>query len=86
MGFHRPSDNAVAAVEIRATASRFDRSAEVVTITELWFESCRIRSDADFDFGERLRLHLPGQGWIEVEVQGISGEEFHLAFVVDCKV
>jgi hypothetical protein len=85
MEFHRASNNA-AAVEIRATASRFDRTAEVVTITELRFESCRIRSDAVFEIGERLRLHLPGQGWIEVEVQWISGEEVHLGFVVDCTV
>jgi hypothetical protein len=65
MIFHRASDNTPAAVAIKATAFRDDRSAEQVTITELSFDRCTISSSATFETGEHLRLHLTGQGWIE---------------------
>ena len=85
MKFHR-SEDALAAVEIKATAFRDDGRAELVTITELSFDQCRFSSSGTFALGERLRLHLSGQGWIEAEVRWISGTEAGATFVVDCAV
>lgn len=86
MPFRRTSDTAPVAVEIKATAYRNDRRAEAVTITQLSFDSCRISCAATFSVGERLRLQLPAQGWIEVEVVWMRDGQAHLSFVVECRV
>jgi len=85
MIFHRATDNAPAAVAIKVTAFRDDRSAELVTITELSFDRCKISSNALFEAGERLRLHLPGQGWIEAEVQWASDGEASAIYLTECR-
>ena len=77
---------APAAVDMKLTASRGDGSAEPVTITELSFDTCRISASVTFNVGERLRLHLPGQGWVDVEVQWTCEGEAGAVFVVECKV
>lgn len=72
---------AAAAGTITATAFRDDRSAEKVTITNLTFDDCRILSNAAFALGERLRLHLHGQGWIEAEVRWASADDIGVVFL-----
>jgi hypothetical protein len=72
---------AVATGAITATAFRDDRTAEKVTITDLTFDDCRILSDAAFALGERLRLHLHGQGWIEAEVRWAAADEVGVVFL-----
>jgi hypothetical protein len=74
------------ALDIRATAFRDDRSAEAVTITDLSFDRCRLSTRARFEVGERLRLHLAGQGLIEIEVQWVSGDRVGAALVRECHV
>lgn len=69
-----------------ATVFRRDRSAELVTITDLSFDECQLSSRASFGVGERLRLLLSGQGMIELEVQWVSGSQFGAAFVAECRV
>ena len=86
MIFHCASDKAPAAVAMTATAFRDDHSAELVTITQLSFDRCTIASSATFETGERLRLHLPGQGWIEAEVQQISDGEACVIYLTECRV
>jgi hypothetical protein len=73
-------------VDIDATAFRDDRSAELVTITNLSFGDCEISSSATFAMGERLRLHLRGQGWIEAQVSWTSDNKAGLTFLTICKV
>lgn len=85
MTFHRAS-NTPAAVAIKATAFRDDRSAEQVTITELSFDRCKFSSTRTFESGERLRLHLPGQGWIVAQVQLASGGEACAIYLTECSV
>jgi hypothetical protein len=85
MIFHRASDNAPATVAIKATAFRDDQGAELVTITELSFDRCRLSSSATFEAGERLRLHLPGQGWIEAEVQWASHGVASAIYLTECR-
>lgn len=80
------STKTLAAVGIIATAFRDDRSAVLVTITDLSFDACRVSSAATFAAGERLRLHLRGQGWIEAQVQWCAGGEAGVAFLTTCKV
>jgi hypothetical protein len=86
MFFDRASWNASAAFQIKATAFRNEGSAELVMITELSFDRCQLSSSGTFTVGERLRLHLAGQGWIEAQVDWISGDQAGAAFVIECNV
>ena len=83
--FHRAS-NTPAAVSIKATAFRDNQGAQLVTITELAFDRCKISSTATFNTGERVRLHLPGQGWIAAEVQWASDGEAWVIYLTECRV
>jgi hypothetical protein len=74
------SQDAPAAVKIHATAFRDDRSAELVTITDLSFDCCQLSSTETFEVGERLRLHLHGQGWIETRVRWTNGTRAGVTF------
>jgi len=78
--------NKAAAVRITATAFRDGRDAELVMITKLSFDGCELSSDATFTVGERLRLYQPGQGFIEAEVQWISGDRAKAMFLALCNV
>jgi hypothetical protein len=66
---------------VTATAFRDDGRAELVIINELSFVDCRLSSKACFAVGERLRLHLRGQGWIEAEVRSASRGAAGLVFL-----
>jgi hypothetical protein len=66
---------------VTATAFRDDRSAELVTITDLSFDDCHIWSTVTFAIGERLRLHMHGQGWIEAQVEWTLGDQARLIFL-----
>jgi len=85
MSFHPWHESELAAVEIQATAFRDDHSAELVTIMQLSFDRCE-PSSAEFALGERLRLLLPKQGWIEAEVQSASNGRIEAIFVTRCRV
>ena len=74
------------ATRITATAFRDDRSAVLVAITGLLFDQCKLHSSAAFQIGERLRLHVPGQGWIEAEVEDIGRGEASVVFTTVCHV
>ena len=71
---------------VRATAFRDDRSAERVTLTNLSFDGCEVSSGAAFAVGERLRLHLRGQGLIETQVEWCSGDRAGVTFLTTSKV
>ena len=72
--------------EIVATAFRDDRTAELVTVTDLSFDGCTILSEAGFATGERLRLHIRKQGWIEAHVQSASDGRASILFNTHCRV
>lgn len=84
MRIHHPGQDLEQAVDIQATAFRDEKTAALVTITSLSFDRCQLSSDAGFRIGERLRLHIPGQGWIIVEVRSRSGGTLHASFVTRC--
>ena len=86
MSYHPAHEGGLAAVDIQATAFRDDHTAELVTITQLSFDRCELSSSANFDVGERLRLHLPGQGWMEAQVQCASNGRLNAKFVTKCRV
>ena len=86
MLFRKASGRWAAAAGITATAFRNDRSAVLVTMTGLSFDRCKLRSDASFQIGEWLRLHVPGQGWIEAEVESTIRGEVSVAFTTECRV
>jgi len=74
------------AVEIGATAFREDGSAELVRVLELTFDELTFSSKAQFVGGERLRVHIAGQGWIQVEVLDTSSDRTRAAFASVCRV
>jgi hypothetical protein len=86
MLFKRASERASASVDIRATVFRDDHSAEAVNIENLSFERCLLSSSATFAIGEHLRVHVAGQGWIDVEVQSVSGNKVSAVFASECRV
>jgi hypothetical protein len=86
MPFHPGHESGLAAVDIQATAFRDDHSAELVTITQLSFDRCELSSNAKFEVGERLRLLLPKQGWIEAEVRSAMNGRIEAFFVTRCNV
>lgn len=70
-----------AGLGIEAMACREDGSSQIVTITDLSFDDCRIATSANYRIGERLRLHLEGQGWIQAEVKWASSGRAEMVFV-----
>lgn len=70
----------------KSTAFREDRSAAMVTITESSFEGCKLVSRARFEVGERLRLHVAGQGLIEAQVEWTSGSTSGVRWLNECHV
>lgn len=70
-----------AAAIVTGTAFRDDGSAELVAISDMDFDRCRISSTASFTVGERLRLHLRGQGWIEAQVRSALDDGAELVFM-----
>jgi len=72
--------------EFVAMAFRDDGGAEKITIHHLSFDGCRFASEASFAIGERLRLHVRGQGWIEAEVQRAGDRLFEVVFTTICRV
>lgn len=72
--------------EILAMAFRDDGRAEKITIHDLSFDGCRFESEASFATGERLRLHVRGQGWIEAEVRRAGDGLFEVAFTTECRI
>ena len=71
---------------IVAMAFRDDHSAERITISNLSFEGCNFASSAEFAIGERVRLHIRGQGWIESRVMSVSAGLTEVLFVTQCAV
>lgn len=86
MLFRKASGRSAAAVRITATVFREDRSAVLVTMAGLSFDRCKLYCDTAFQVGEWLRLHVPGQGWIEAEVESIIGREASVVFTTECRV
>jgi hypothetical protein len=86
MLFQRASHRASAPTDIKATVFRDDHSAETVSIRKLSFDQCLLSTDARFSVGEHLRVHVTGQGWIDVEVRSTSGREVSAVFSSDCRV
>lgn len=67
-------------VEFGAFAKRADGSEAVLTVCNLSYDGCQIRSEENFQIGERLELNLPRRGQILVEIrwtaQGKAGATF----------
>jgi len=74
------------AASVTATAFRDDRSAVLVAMTGLLFDQCKLHSSTTFQIGERLRLHVPGQGWIEATVECTARGEASVVFATVCHV
>lgn len=75
-----------AAREIVAMAFRDDGSAERILISDLTFDGCRFECAARFAVGERLRLHIRGQGWIDAHVRLPSDGLVEVVFTTHCRV
>ncbi len=69
-------------VEFGAFAERVDGSEAVLTVSNLSYDGCQLRSEENFQIGERLKLNLPRRGQILAEIrwaaQGKAGANFVL--------
>lgn len=67
-------------VEFGAFAERPDGSTAIVTVSNLSYDGCQLRSELSFRKGEALKLNLPRLGEIRAEVrwseEGKAGAEF----------
>lgn len=71
------------AVEFGAFAARADGSESVLTISNLSYDGCQLRSDEDFQIGERLKLKLPRRGQILAEVRWSAEGKAGATFILD---
>ncbi len=86
MRFQPTGDEADKAVGFSATAFRDNKSAALVKITSFSFDRCEFSSTVTLATGEQLRLHIPGQGWIKVEVESSDSGKSRARFVTEADV
>ena len=70
-------------VEFGAFAERADGSEAVLTVSNLSYDGCQIRSEENFQIGERLKLNLPRRGQIFAEIRWAAQGKAGTAFVLD---
>ena len=67
---------------MRAFARRTDGSTVDITLLNLSYDGCRVRSEGPFEIGERLSLMVSRRGIIDAEVRwfgdGLAGLRFAL--------
>lgn len=69
-------------VEFGAFARRADGSEAVLTVSNLSYDGCQLRSDVGFQIGERLKLNLPRRGEIWAEIRWATQTNAGAAFIL----
>lgn len=73
-------------IEIDAVIYRCDDSKVAVRIANMSFEGCELITVDTFEVGERVRIHIDGQGYIESEVRWTSEGRSGAEFLCECHV
>jgi hypothetical protein len=61
-------------VDITGAASWSDGTSATVTVANLSYEGCELRSAHGFNKGEIVRLSLPNTGKIQAQIRWVRGE------------
>lgn len=69
-------------VEFGAFAERPDGSEAVLTVSNLSYDGCQLRSEENFLTGERLKLNLPRLGQILAEIRWSAEGKAGASFIV----
>ena len=70
-------------VEFGAFAERADGRQAVLTVSNLSYDGCQLRSEENFQIGERLKLNLPRRGQIFAEIRWTAQAKAGVTFIVD---
>lgn len=70
-------------VEFGAFAARIDGSETLITVSNLSYEGCLLRSGDSFRNGEQVKLNLPRLGQIQAEIRWSAGDRAGARFIVD---
>jgi hypothetical protein len=70
-------------VEFGAFAERADGSEAVLTVSNISYDGCEIRSEESFQISERLKLRLPRRGQILAEIRWTAQGKAGAAFVLE---
>lgn len=68
-------------VEFEAFAERSDGTEAILTIWNLSYEGCELRSNVNFHAGERLKLNLPRVRQIVAEIRWSAGGKAGAKFI-----
>ena len=70
-------------VELGALALRINGTQALITVSNLSYDGCELRSRDKFRNGEKLRLNLPRLGQIEAEIRWCNGGKAGARFLLD---
>lgn len=70
-------------VEFGAVAARTDGSELLITVSNLSYEGCQLRTGSRFRSGEKVKLNLPRLGHIQAEIRWASESKAGARFIVE---
>jgi hypothetical protein len=73
-------------IEIDAVIHRCDDSKVAVRLVNMSFDGCEINGVDLFEIGERVRIEIDGQGYIEAEMRWASAGRSGARFLCECHV
>lgn len=80
-----PKDERVE-IEIDVLINRSDDSKVSARLVNMSFEGCELISVDKFEVGERVRIQIEGQGYIEAEIRWSSEGRTGAQFLCECHV
>ncbi|MBA2466248.1 MAG: PilZ domain-containing protein [Sphingomonas sp.] len=72
--------------DVDATVHRRDDSEVAVRLINMSFEGCGMAAGFPFEAGERVRIAIVGQGYIEAEMRWSCDERAGAVFLCECHV
>lgn len=73
-------------IKIDAVIHRSDDRKVNVRLVNMSFEGCEIAAGDPFEIGERVRIEIDGQGYIEAEMRWSSDGRSGFRFLSECHV
>lgn len=73
-------------IEIDAVIHRRDDSKVAVRLVNMTFNGCEINGVDLFEIGERVRIEIDGQGYIEAEMRWAIAGRSGAMFLCECHV
>jgi hypothetical protein len=74
------------AININAIAQRSDDTKVSVRLVNMSFKGCEMTAVDPFEVGERVRIQIDRQGFIEAEVRWSSDGRAGVEFLCECHV